>query len=39
MNIWLHKCHKCGEVIDLQECPFCRERKLKEVRDGRKKNL
>ncbi len=31
--IHLRPCKKCGEVYDIEKCPFCREKELKKKRE------
>ncbi|KKN56562.1 hypothetical protein LCGC14_0571400 [marine sediment metagenome] len=28
--IWQRKCKECGNLVDLQKCPYCRELKKRE---------
>ncbi len=30
MNIWMHKCKDCENLIDFEECPYCRNKKKRE---------
>jgi len=29
-------CKECGNLIDIENCPYCIERKKKEVEDGKR---